>query len=62
MGTKVKVITAATEEGEVLDVYFDITLVVSKSNEIVVVDNNQSDWRDIVDCNTLTIKKVIIRP
>jgi len=50
-----------TENGEV-DVYFDLTLVVNKNNELFVVDNSQHDWKDCVDCSTLTVEHIKIHP
>ena len=52
------IIIEAHEELE--DIFFDVTLIVDKDNNLVVVDNSKSDWHDFVDTNTLTTKKVKI--
>ena len=45
---------------DLIDVCFDLTLIVSKDNVVTVVDNTQQDYHDLIDSNTLTIKKVKI--
>lgn len=47
---------------EVKDVYFDLTLVVTKDNELIVVDNVANDYHDVIDCDTLAVQQVKIRP
>ena len=47
-----------TEEGDVEDVYFDLTLIVDRQNNLQVVDNRKKDWTDFVDSNTLLAKQV----
>ena len=37
---------------------FDISLIVDKDNNLVVIDNTVDDWREYVDCNTMLIKEV----
>ena len=60
MSTKFIAKTILTEDGDLDSVFFDATLIVSKDNEIVVVDNLQNDYHDFIDNNTLTIKKIKI--
>lgn len=55
---KPKVYVDAQED--LIEVCFDITLIVSNDNVVTVVDNTQQDYHDLIDCNTLTTKKVII--
>jgi len=45
---------------ELIEVCFDLTLIVSNDNVVTVVDNAQQDYHDLIDSNTLTIKKVKI--
>lgn len=54
-------VTVKTEEGEQLvEVYFDVTLIVQQDNTIKTVDNSVEDYHDFVDCNTLCIHKTKI--
>jgi len=39
-------------------VYFDITLLVNKNNELRIVDNQKEDWKEIVDCDTVYAQSV----
>ena len=50
------------ENGHLVDVHFDITLIVDKDNNIMIVDNSVEDWKDYVDCNTLLTKDLKLRP
>lgn len=52
------------ESGEELsDVYFDITLVIDKDNNLRVYNTEEDgDWREDVDCNTLLVKELRLRP
>jgi len=63
---KLKVVESETKCGikDVKDIYFDITLVVDKDNNIHVFDNNSEDddYREIVDWNTLVIEHIKLRP
>ena len=47
----------ATKDNDLDDVFFEVTLIVDKDNNITFVDNVTTDYRDLVDCNTLTIKE-----
>jgi hypothetical protein len=60
MSTKFIVKEVLTEDGDLDNIFFDATLIVSNDNEIVVVDNLQNDYHDFIDANTLTIKKIKI--
>jgi len=53
MQTKLNPITKRTKSGDVENVYFDITILISNDNKATIVDNSQEDWRDYADCNTL---------
>lgn len=46
------------ESGELEDIYFDVTILIDKDNYLTIVDNSQFDWREFVDGNTLTTKRV----
>ena len=48
-------------EGEVKEIYFDVTLIVTKENKVMIVDNTQEDVKDYIDCGTLTSQKVKIQ-
>ena len=50
-------VTVESKCGDIVSVHFDITLVVSKDNQIIVVDNTQQDAKEIVDCNTLLMQE-----
>ena len=47
-----------TESGDLDSIHLDLTLILSKDNELVVVDNSQSDYKDYVDSDTLFITPV----
>ena len=47
-----------TTEGEVDDVYFDLTILIDRQNEVSVLDNTKVDWHDSVDCDTLVAHQV----
>lgn len=44
------------KDGEVVSVHFDITIIISKQNELYVIDSSEHDYRDYIDSNTLLIK------
>tara|TARA_R110001599_G_scaffold15757_6_gene65404 strand:- start:4174 stop:4359 length:186 start_codon:yes stop_codon:yes gene_type:complete len=46
----------STDDGDLKDLYFDLTLIISNNNELLVIDNSVQDWKDYVDCNTLLVK------
>jgi len=48
------------ESKDVASVYFDITVLVNKDNRVNVIDNQQYDWKDFVDGDTLAMKQVKI--
>jgi hypothetical protein len=50
-----------TSQGEVVEVFFDVTLIVNKENKIIIVDNTQEDFYDYLDCGTLTCQRVKIQ-
>ena len=50
-----KPIIDTNKEGELIEVYFNITIVIDKDNYARIVDDRTEDWKDIVDCNTLSV-------
>lgn len=48
------------KDGQVVEVYFDLTIIIDKSNKVITVDNSQNDWKDFVDCDTLVTHRVKI--
>lgn len=47
---------------DVKDVYFALTLVVDKQNNLQVYNTKEDgDWKENVDCNTLIVKDVQLR-
>jgi len=56
---KVEPITVLTEEN-IENIYFDLSIIVDKENNAILVDNKQHDWKDFVDCNTLVVKDIKI--
>ena len=45
------------------DVYFALTLVVDKDNNLRIYNTKEDgDWRENVDCNTLIVKDIKLRP
>jgi len=46
--------------GLIVDIFFDITVIVDKQNNASIVDNKQHDWKDVVDCNTLAVRHMKI--
>ncbi len=51
-----------TNNGELTDIYYDITLIVNKSGELIVIDNTQQDCTDFVDCGTVIMTSLKLRP
>ena len=48
---------------DVKDVYFALTLVVDKDNNLRIYNTKEDgDWRENVDCNTLIVKDIKLRP
>lgn len=48
---------------DVEDVYFALTLVVDKDNNLRIYNTEEDgDWREDVDCNTLIVKDIKLRP
>ena len=45
----------------VKEIYFDLTLIVDKQNGLTVIDNTQKNFHDYLDCDTLTCQQVKIR-
>ena len=48
---------------DIKDIYFAITLVVDKDNNLRIYNTKEDgDWRENVDCNTLIVKDIKLRP
>ena len=56
----VKPIVDSAKGGDVVSVHFDLTLVITKQNQLFAVDNSVDDYTDFVDCNTLIVKQIKI--
>jgi len=50
-----------SNDKEIKDVYFDLTLIVDKQNGLTVIDNTKKDFHDYLDCDTLTCQQVKIK-
>ena len=50
-----------SNDENVEEIYFDLTLIVDKQNGLTVIDNTQEDFYDYLDCGTLTCQQVKIR-
>jgi hypothetical protein len=59
---KLSPIIKTSESNDLEDIFFQVTLIVDKDNNLVVIDDSQSDWTDFVDCGTLIMKTVVMRP
>ena len=57
---KVNPVVETTSTGVISSVHFDLTLIVDKENNLVVVDNSQDDCTPFLDCNTLVVKNIKI--
>ena len=42
-------------DDQLIDTYFDITIIIDKDNNAQLIDNSQVDYKDFVDCNTLKV-------
>ena len=47
---------------DVEDVYFLITLIIDKDNNLTVISDEKDDWKDFVDTNTLIVKHLKLKP
>jgi hypothetical protein len=54
---KLTLTVLTTKDNDLDDMFFEVTLIVDKDNNINIVDNATTDYKDFVDCNTLTIKE-----
>ena len=60
---KVQPIVTPQQEGkDVVNVHFDLTILITKQNEAYLVDNSTEDYKDFIDCNTLIVKQVKLHP
>lgn len=48
--------------GDVEDVFFNIDIVVDNQNNLMVMDRTKEDVNDFIDCNTLIVKNIKLRP
>lgn len=46
---------------DIVDVYFDLTLIINEDNEAILIDNSVEDWKDFVDCSTVIAKQIKVR-
>jgi hypothetical protein len=48
---------------DVKDIYFALTLVVDRDNNLRIYNSKEDgDWRGDVDCNTIIVKDIKLRP
>ena len=48
-------------QNDCTEIYFDVTLIVDKNNNMTIIDNSQNDYHDYIDSNTLTFQQVKIQ-
>jgi|VirMetMinimDraft_7_1064189.scaffolds.fasta_scaffold84520_1 hypothetical protein len=60
MKVEPRIITRDALPEELVEVYFDLTIIIDKDNELVVIDNTQADYHDAIDCNTIAVHNLII--
>jgi hypothetical protein len=58
---KLTPVVKKAENGDLDDVYFDVVLIISKDNELQVIDASENDYTDFCDGNTLLIKAIQLR-
>ena len=47
-----------TETGDLDNIHLDLTLILDKNNNLVIVDNTKDDWKDFVDCDTQFVNHI----
>ncbi len=47
-----------TETGDLDNVHLDLTLLLDKDNNLTVIDNSETDWKDYVDSDTRFVKHI----
>tara|TARA_R110000868_G_scaffold214608_1_gene464684 strand:- start:778 stop:999 length:222 start_codon:yes stop_codon:yes gene_type:complete len=47
-----------TETGDLDNVHLDLTLLLDKDNNLIVIDNTEDDWKDYVDTKTQFVKHI----
>tara|TARA_Y100000389_G_C17212372_1_gene389147 strand:+ start:192 stop:377 length:186 start_codon:yes stop_codon:yes gene_type:complete len=47
-----------TETGDLDNVHLDLTLLLDKDNNLIVIDNTEVDWKDYVDTKTQFVKHI----
>ena len=57
---KLAPIEIISKDKDLQEITFHVALIVSKDNILQVIDTSKHDWKEYVDCDTLTIKEVII--
>ena len=51
------------KQGNIVDTFFDIVLVIDKDNNLQIFNSKEyGDWREEVDWNTLIVKEIKLRP
>ena len=56
----VKPVIEDSKGGDVVSIHFDLTLIITKQNQLFAVDNSEEDYKGYVDDNTLVIKQLKI--
>ena len=52
------IVESNKKDGDVVSVHFDITLIITKQNEMFAIDNSEQDYKEYVDDNTLIVKQL----
>jgi ethanolamine utilization protein EutA (predicted chaperonin) len=47
-----------TETGDLDNVHLDLTLLLDKDNNLIVIDNTEVDWKDYIDTKTQFVKHI----
>ena len=47
-----------TETGDLDNVHLNLTLLLDKNNNLTVIDNSETDWKDSVDSDTRFVKHI----
>jgi hypothetical protein len=57
---KLTPIEITSKDKDLQEITFQVALIVSKDNILQVIDTSKHDWKDYVDCDTLTVKEITI--
>ena len=60
MAKKLKPVIVA-HELRIQEIYYDVSILISKSGEAQLIDNSVEDYKDYVDCDTAQIKHIKIK-